>query len=125
MSAIPDRLVDAEATVSAVSKGVSLHSAVRIEGEGNSIGRSYSCSAKGANIVPGLGAQRRALRTKSFRPKTVDLESMTMAWTNLATSSRADILAYFRNTWALTDALFSGLRDDSVFYMIPDKLRRP
>lgn len=32
---------------------------------------------------------------------------------------------YFENTWALTDTLFCSLRDDSLFYAIPDALRRP
>lgn len=107
--------------------------AVRIE-DGASIGRSYSAlesawGAHGAKSIPGLGAQRRALRTKSFTPyaegQTPVLESATMALVNLRSASRADVLAYFRNTWQLTDTLFSALRDDSVFYMVPDKLRRP
>ena len=117
-STVADHAVVAEATISAVSKSTVLHSAVRIEGEDNSIGRSYSCSAKGANIVRGLGVQRRALRSKTFDPYAEGkvqptLESMTMMWTNLASGSREQYLAYFRNTWELTDVLFSvscGLR---------------
>jgi len=112
------------------SVAASAKSSVRIEGGDNSIGRSYSCSAKGANVVRGLGASRRALRSKSWDPyaggKAVPtLESLTLATTHLACASTADFLAYFRNTWALTDVLFSALRDDSVFYMLPDTLRRP
>lgn len=102
----------------------SLH-AVRVEGE-TSIGRSYSARA---TTVPGLGAKRRELRTRSFEPYAGDklpvLESATLALANLKKSSREDVLAYFENTWALTDSLFSALRDDSVFYSVPDKLRRP
>ena len=128
--AAPELSVLASPTTSVVTGSASAHSAVRIEGESNSIGRSYSCSAKGANIVRGLGAQRRALRSKTWDPYaggkvTPTLESLTLANTHLATASRADFLDYFRNTWALTDVLFSALRDDSVFYMVPDKLRRP
>jgi hypothetical protein len=44
---------------------------------------------------------------------------------NLRTASRADIEAYFLNTWALSESLFFSLRDDSVFYSVPDRLRRP
>ncbi len=108
----------------------SLH-AVRVEAE-DSVGRSYSAvdaswGAHGARSVPGLGARRRELRTKSFNPYSSGsqpvLESATMALANLRRARREDVLAYFRNTWALTDTLFSALRDDSVFYMVPDKLR--
>ena len=48
-----------------------------------------------------------------------------MAKVNLRLSSRDEVMEYFHNTWELTDSLFSALRDDSVFYMVPDKLRRP
>jgi hypothetical protein len=101
---------------------------VRVE-DATSVGRSYSSKA---TLVPGLGAQRRALTTRSFDPfKSLDggvppvLESFTLAKCNLAKATRAEILDYFHNTWDLTSALFSALRDDSVFYMVPDKLRRP
>lgn len=53
------------------------------------------------------------------------MESLPLGFVDLTRASREDVLAYFRNTWALTEALFSGLRDDSVFYMMPDRLRRP
>lgn len=105
-------VINANLTLNALkTKGV--HHTVRIEASDNSVGRSYSCTAKGNNIVPGLGAARRALRTKSFDPYGTDkassptLESMTMQWTNLNTASREQFLAYFRNTWGLTDVLFS------------------
>jgi hypothetical protein len=108
----------------------SLH-AVRVEAE-ESIGRSYSAvegtwGAHGARSIPGIGARRRELRTKSFNPYANGsepvLESATMALVNLRRARREDVLAYFRNTVALTDTLFAALRDDSVFYMVPDKLR--
>ena len=100
-----------------------MHS-IRVEAD-DSIGRSYSAVDKGAgNIKRGLGALRRSLRTRSFNPAgPLTLESATLP--HLERATRADVLAYFRNTWEMTDALFAGLRDDSVFYMVPDKLRRP
>lgn len=107
-----------------------IHATVRVESE-TSIGRSYSdLKVHGqSRSIAGLGAKRRALRTKTFQPyadgKAPVLESLSMAFVNLQTASREDILAYFRNTWALTDTIFSALRDDSVFYMVPDRLRRP
>lgn len=48
-----------------------------------------------------------------------------MSLVNLRTSTRADVLAYFRNTWELTNTLFSALATDASFYMLPDKIRRP
>ena len=97
--------------------------AVRVEDD-TSVGRSYS---KKATTIKGLGAERRQLRTRSFNPDptTIVTESYTLAKCHFEKATREDILAYFRNTWALTDTLFSALRDDSVFYMMPDKLRRP
>jgi len=102
---------------------------VRVEDASTSIGRSYTSSNTWdgkAVSVPGLGAQRRALTTRSFVPDAPPtLSALTMASVNLRTASRADVLAYFENTWALTDTLFSALRSDAVFYAVPDKLRRP
>ena len=108
----------------------SLCPAVRVEDE-FSLGRSYSTlsSWREVRAVPGLGATRRALTTRSFQPYADGappvLEATTMALVNLRAASRADVLAYFRNTWALTDTLFSALATDASFYMVPDKLRRP
>ncbi len=48
-----------------------------------------------------------------------------VAQSNLRRATNAEVMEYFQNTWDLTDTLFSALRDDSVFYAIPDKLRRP
>lgn len=111
---------------SVVSRPVTL-STVRVEDE-KSIGRSYSANQN--RSIPGLGAKRSALRTKSFQPyedgsKSPVLESCSMSKVNCSTASRSEILEYFRNTWDLTETLFTALRDDSVFYMVPDKLRRP
>lgn len=40
--------------------------------------------------------------------------------------SRAEMLAYFENTWALTELLFSGLANEEAFYRRPyHKLRHP
>jgi hypothetical protein len=98
---------------------------VRVEDD-TSIGRSYS---KKATLERGLGARRRLLRTRSFAPyadgSPAVLESFTLAKCHLSKATREEVLEYFHNTWALTDVLFSALRDDSVFYMVPDKLRRP
>ena len=101
------------------------HVAVRVEDE-TSVGRSYSGAAQ-RKAVAGLGARRAALTTKSLQvpPEGPALESMTMARVHLARATREEVLAYFRNTWALTETLFSSLANDSVFYMIPDPLRRP
>lgn len=97
------------------------HLAVRVE-DGTSQGRSYST---GARKKKGLGAERRALRTKTFSVEDPVVRSLPASYVHLSRASREEILEYFRNTWALNDTLFSALRDDSVFYMIPDKLRRP
>ena len=99
--------------------------AVRVEDE-TSVGRSYSGAAQ-RRSVPGLGALRALKREKSLAvpPEGPALESMTMARVHLARATREEVLAYFRNTWALTETLFSSLANDSVFYCIPDSLRRP
>ncbi len=103
-------------------------SSVRVEDD-SSVGRSYS---KKGDVVAGLGAERRLLRSQSWAaaygigtstPPT--LESYTLAKTHLSRCSREDLLAYFRNTWDLTTTLFASLADDSMFYYVPDKLRRP
>lgn len=44
---------------------------------------------------------------------------------NLISSTKADILAYFLNSYDLNSSLFALLKNDSVFYMKPDVLRRP
>lgn len=99
--------------------------AVRVE-EGDSIGRTYASKNASNNIIPGLGRKRAELTTKSFNPgKEVAFESATLKLPQLDSATREDCLAYFRNTWQLTNALFSGLKNDSVFYAVPDKLRRP
>ena len=100
-------------------------SAIRVEDE-TSVGRSYS-GASQRRSVPGLGALRAAKRERSLRapPGGPVLESMTMARVHLARATREEVLDYFRNTWALTETLFSSLASDAVFYMVPDSLRRP
>ena len=98
---------------------------VRVEAD-DSVGRSYTSITTKSNVVPGLGAKRRELQTKSFNPeKEVAFESATLKLPQLNGASREDVLTYFRNTWQLTNSLFSGLKNDSVFYAVPDKLRRP
>ena len=74
--------------------------AVRVEDD-TSIGRSYS---KRPQTIPGLGAERRLLRTKTFQPDpaTLAYESYTYAKCHASQASREDILAYFLNTWHLT-----------------------
>jgi len=80
-------------------------------------------------LTSGLGDARKELRIKSFLREWGEdgpvVHALTLAQSNLRRASTADVLAYFQNTWDLTDTLFSALRDDSVFYAIPDKLRRP
>lgn len=99
---------------------------VRVEDE-SSVGRSYTAnSTLTSNVVPGLGRKRAELTTKSFNPgKEVAFESATLKLCQLDSATKDDVLAYFRNTWELTNALFSGLKNDAVFYAVPDKLRRP
>lgn len=84
---------------------------VRIESETTSVGRSYSETAKGANVERGLGARRRALRTRTFDPfhdgAAPVVDSLTEAWTDLRCATRAQVLRYFQNTWDLTTTLFS------------------
>lgn len=94
---------------------------VRIEDE-SSVGRSYS---KRGQMKAGLGAARRALRTSTFHPEKITTKAVTLHKINHRTASREDVMEAFHNSWELTDCLFTSLKDDSVFYMIPDKLRRP
>jgi hypothetical protein len=105
---------------------------VRVEDASTSLGRTYTSLEQDAwqgkaVSVKGLGEQRRQITTKSFslHGRCPVLESLTMASVNLRTATTEDVLAYFENTWALTDTLFSALKNDSSFYAIPDKLRRP
>jgi len=45
---------------------------------------------------------------------------------DLARCSRAEVLAYFDNGWALTEVLFSALQGDEAFYRPPrHNLRHP
>jgi hypothetical protein len=98
---------------------------VRVETAESSIGRSYS-GRKHVESIPGLGALRRQLTSRSFAPPApVVLDSAPMALANLRAATREDVLAYFRNTWDLTDTLFSALASDAAYYLIADKLRRP
>jgi 5-histidylcysteine sulfoxide synthase len=54
---------------------------------------------------------------------------MTLALTSLSPPSqsfdRDQLLAYFQNTWALEDLLFSSIKDDETYYLKPDALRNP
>jgi hypothetical protein len=49
---------------------------------------------------------------------------MTMQRVHLAKATREQVMDYFRNTWELTTALFTGLKTDAAFYAVPDLLRR-
>ena len=99
------------APLSAAAAGVINH--VRVESE-SSVGRSYSETAKGANVERGLGARRRALRTRTFDPfkdgAAPVVDSLSQAYVNLRCATRAQVLAYFENTWELTTTLFSVSR---------------
>lgn len=97
---------------------------MRVE-DATSIGRSYSRTTE---LIPGLGASRRALTSTAWRDaygKKRTLESYTLAKPHMSKSTREDVMEYFLNTWELNDTLFCSLANDSIFYSIPDKLRRP
>ena len=96
-------------------------SAVRVETD-TSIGRSYS---KRCRLEKGLGEKRKGLRTKSFNVEKPTTQSLTSATNHLSLSDRSGFKKYFENTWEMTDMLFTALNNDSVFYSMPDKLRRP
>ncbi|MFC5289091.1 5-histidylcysteine sulfoxide synthase [Actinokineospora guangxiensis] len=50
----------------------------------------------------------------------------SLAMPDLSTCGRADVLAYFDNSWALTEALFAGLQGAEAFYRPPGHgLRHP
>lgn len=104
---------------------------VRVEDD-TSIGRTYSAVASHDNAtIAGLGAKRRLLKTRSFDPYAEEtkrspvVRSLSLKNVNLLSCTREDVLKYFKNSWELYDTLFSSLKNDSVFYMVPDKLRRP
>ncbi|RUS75386.1 hypothetical protein EGW08_016848, partial [Elysia chlorotica] len=44
---------------------------------------------------------------------------------DLSNCTKKDILDYFNNSYDLYESLFLGLKDDSVFYKCPDRLRLP
>lgn len=77
----------------------------------------------------GIGEARKALRDKTFQREWGEDGPVVLAQTlekvHLRKATRATVMEYFQNTWDLTDTLFNALKDDSVFYMKPDKLRRP
>lgn len=85
---------------------------VRVEDASTSLGRTYqsldSSSWEGKAVsVPGLGALRKQLTTRSFTPRCSSpvLEAASMSLVNLRTATRADVLEYFEYTWDLTDTL--------------------
>ena len=57
----------------------------------------------------------------SFAELTLD----SLPAPNLRTATRDDILAYFINSYDINSSLYAPLKNDSVFYMKPDTLRRP
>lgn len=110
--------------VSTINKDGHRAGNVRVEGE-DSFGRSYANNDR--MIRPGIGAARRGLRSRSHHVHDEEqvVRSATYALAYMRTATREDVLAYFRNTWDVTATLFSAFRDDSVFYAVPDTLRRP
>jgi hypothetical protein len=80
-------------------------------------------------LQEGIGEARKALRDKTFAPDWgedgPEVLARTLAQANLRKATRDEVMAYFHNVWRLTDTLFDALKDDSVFYMKPDNLRRP
>lgn len=141
-SALNDEVV--KQVGSKIDSGYTRAGDVRVEGE-DSIGRSYGMSA--IMVVPGLGAKRSRLRTRSHHVPEAEQVVRSLPNVNTRLASReqvrphcshasvlaitgprgaaSQVLAYFRNTWDLDATLFSALRDDSVFYSTPDTLRRP
>lgn len=104
------------------AKQVANLAAVRVEGT-DSIGRSYSTGPH--MLEPGLGAKRRALTSLTHAAPNPTFKSLTSKYTNLSKATKAEVLEYFHNSWNLTDTLFTGLKNDSVYFMVPDRLRRP
>jgi hypothetical protein len=88
----------------------------------------FVCAVQ-VTLQEGIGEARKALRDKTFAPDWGEdgptVLAQTLEKVHLRRSTRETVLEYFHNTWALTDTLFAALRDDSVFYMKPDFLRRP
>jgi len=65
-------------------------------------------------------AQRDALKkqARDYLPSSMPLLNLN--------AGRAALLAYFENTWALTEQLFSGLKSDEAFFVRPyHKTRHP
>ncbi|CAH1775547.1 unnamed protein product [Owenia fusiformis] len=44
---------------------------------------------------------------------------------DLSRCTKSEIRAYFENSYDLNESLFTSLKDDSVFYLCPDRLRLP
>lgn len=67
-----------------------------------------------------MPALSRHVSQQSHLPATRSLPLLSLH------ASRADILAYFKNSWALTELLFSGLANEEAFYRRPyHQLRHP
>uniref|UniRef100_A0A0B7B1Y1 Sulfatase-modifying factor enzyme domain-containing protein n=1 Tax=Arion vulgaris TaxID=1028688 RepID=A0A0B7B1Y1_9EUPU len=49
----------------------------------------------------------------------------SMTPTDLSSCTKQDIIDYFNNSYDLNESLFLGLKDESVFYKCPDRLRLP
>lgn len=63
---------------------------------------------------------------QSMLPQHISEKIFSLALPNLNTISRQQFLAYFKNTWALTDTLFSSLVNEEAFYRPPThQLRHP
>ncbi|MFT4552739.1 MAG: 5-histidylcysteine sulfoxide synthase/putative 4-mercaptohistidine N1-methyltransferase [Chlamydiales bacterium] len=61
----------------------------------------------------------------SINTKTESLKRLSLKPINTSATSKYEILEYFQNTWNLYETLFSSIKDDDSYYLIPDPLRRP
>ncbi|XP_052271400.1 uncharacterized protein LOC127872113 [Dreissena polymorpha] len=56
---------------------------------------------------------------------TGELTFTSLTPPDLSQCSKSDLLAYFENSYSLNESLFTALKDESVFYKCPDRLRLP
>lgn len=74
----------------------------------------------GSNWWTGLAPEK----CPGFHSSSQELHALPLL--NLAICSRADILAYFNNTWTLTELLFLSLKNESTYTRSPyHQLRHP
>jgi len=62
---------------------------------------------------------------KSFSVLTGELQTKSLKPPSLHTATQQEILEYFENSYTLNEWIFTALKDESSFYLCPDKLRLP